>query len=244
MTNLWHFLENRNNVTPMRFNQTGNDKSFWDPHATLLPDGRIRVVVMNQHGPPVPPAVPKGTIYSFTSENHGTSFSQDPGIRLRYDYFTEFQVLSLNDPKLLRLPDGRYRIYLAAMISDGSGNNKWAILSATTLPPTSVKHNEKTNEPAGFRLYPNYPNPFNPSTTICFLVPPPSKLALNGKPDNITLKVFDVNGQVVATLVNEILPAGKYQTTFTPDNTMSSGVYFFTLSAENYRQTFKAILMR
>jgi len=89
-----------------------------DPNALLLPDGHIRVVTMNPHGPPAPPLARIGTISTFTSTDHGRTWIKDPDYRLQYDSFTEWNVYSLKDPKLILLPDGRYRIYLASMIKN------------------------------------------------------------------------------------------------------------------------------
>ena len=85
---------------------------------------------MNQHGHPVPPVEPKGTIYSFSSEDHGATFTKDSDYRLRFDDYTEFEILSLNDPKVILLPDGRYRMYIASMIRTGPGDDdiKWAVV--------------------------------------------------------------------------------------------------------------------
>jgi len=80
----------------------------------------------------------------------------------------------------------------------------------------------------------NYPNPYNPSTTISYSIP---KLTF------VTLKVFDVLGNDIATLVNEYRPAGKYEVEFDA-STMPSGVYFYQLKAGNYIDTKKMILMK
>jgi hypothetical protein len=85
-----------------------------------------------------------------------------------------------------------------------------------------------------FYLQQNYPNPFNPSTTINFLVP---------SSEFVSLKVFDVIGNEVATLVNEEKPAGSYEVAFNAGN-LSSGMYLYTLQAGNYTQTKKLILIK
>ncbi len=88
----------------------GRSFTYVDPKGMMLPDGRLRVITMNQHGPPAPPAARKGTIYMFTSTDNGETWTQDPDYRLRYDSFTEFDVYSLNDPKLVQLPAGEYEV--------------------------------------------------------------------------------------------------------------------------------------
>ncbi len=88
--------------------------------------------------------------------------------------------------------------------------------------------------PGIFSLEQNYPNPFNPSTTINYQVP------VNGL---VTLKVFNVVGQEVATLVNEVQQASGYQASFDASK-LSSGIYFYTLRAGNFVQTKKMMLLK
>jgi hypothetical protein len=99
---------------------------------------------------------------------------------------------------------------------------------------TSVEVNNELAVPTGFRLCQNYPNPFNPSTVISYHV------ASVGK---VSLKVFDLLGREVSTLINEVKSAGTYTTTFNAAN-MPSGVYFYRLQAGSYIETKKLILLR
>ena len=88
--------------------------------------------------------------------------------------------------------------------------------------------------PTQYSLSQNYPNPFNPSTTIHFSVP---------SSEFVTLKVFDVLGNEVATLINEEKPAGVYEVNFSALQ-FTSGVYFYTLNAGSFVETKKMILMK
>jgi parallel beta-helix repeat protein len=90
------------------------------------------------------------------------------------------------------------------------------------------------NIPHSFQLFQNYPNPFNPTTTISWQSPVGSKQ---------TLKVFDILGNVVTTLVNEEKPAGTYEVTWNSEN-LPSGVYIYQLIAGKYLQTRKMILLK
>jgi hypothetical protein len=92
----------------------------------------------------------------------------------------------------------------------------------------------EVSQPADYFLSQNYPNPFNPSTTISY--------ALADDID-VTLKVFDVLGNEVATLINENQPAGTYDVTFDAAN-LSSGVYYYTLEAGEFTSTKKLMLMK
>ncbi|MDZ7625632.1 MAG: T9SS type A sorting domain-containing protein [Ignavibacteriaceae bacterium] len=80
----------------------------------------------------------------------------------------------------------------------------------------------------------NYPNPFNPTTEIEFVI---------SEAGQTTLKVFDVLGNEVSTLVNEQKAVGKYKVTFDASD-LPSGVYFYTLQAGNYLNTKKMILLK
>ena len=98
-----------------------------------------------------------------------------------------------------------------------------------------------------FKLYQNYPNPFNPSTTIKYTIP---KVGI-GKAGNsevlVNLKIYDVLGREMATLVNERQQAGTYQVTFDASSVsgdLPSGIYFYKLQAGNFIQTRKMLLIK
>jgi hypothetical protein len=88
--------------------------------------------------------------------------------------------------------------------------------------------------PERFILSQNYPNPFNPSTTINFSVP---------SSEFVRLKVYDILGNEVATLVNEEKPTGSYEVNFDASS-LSTGVYFYKLQAGSFIETKKMILLR
>ncbi len=88
--------------------------------------------------------------------------------------------------------------------------------------------------PASFAMVGANPNPFNPATTLSFSLPEIAK---------VTLNVFDVQGRLVATLVNGLREAGQHQVTFDGSN-LSSGVYLYTLQAGSHSATGKMVLMK
>ncbi len=98
---------------------------------------------------------------------------------------------------------------------------------------------EVSTLPETYLLFQNYPNPFNPSTKIKFVIPP----VTSGKSSFVNLKVYDVLGREVATLVNEEKHPGSYEIEFN-GSSLSSGIYFYRLSASNFTQTKKLILMK
>ena len=96
--------------------------------------------------------------------------------------------------------------------------------------------------PSEFKLAQNYPNPFNPATTIEYSIPAEVKSQIS-KVKNISLKVFDILGRVVATIVNENQLPGNYNVTWNAKS-QPSGIYFYKLSSDNFVQTRKMILLR
>lgn len=88
--------------------------------------------------------------------------------------------------------------------------------------------------PAWFSLSQNYPNPFNPATTISYQISTVSR---------VSLKVYDVLGRSVKTLVNEVQSPGSHKAVFNAAG-LASGVYFYTLKAGGYVETRKMVLIR
>jgi hypothetical protein len=100
----------------------------------------------------------------------------------------------------------------------------------------SVIISDKSLEPpiTDYLLHQNFPNPFNSTTKIRYQIPFQS---------NVSLKLYDMLGRELATLVDEQKPAGRYEQDFIVNN-LSSGVYFYTLQTDNYFQTNKMILLK
>jgi photosystem II stability/assembly factor-like uncharacterized protein len=96
--------------------------------------------------------------------------------------------------------------------------------------------------PDGFRLYDNYPNPFNPSTKIKFDVQL-SPLSERGVGGFITLKIYDALGREVETLVNEKLTPGTYEVEWNAEK-YTSGIYFYRLTTDGYSVTKKMVLIK
>ncbi|MGB5875130.1 MAG: T9SS type A sorting domain-containing protein, partial [Bacteroidota bacterium] len=114
------------------------------------------------------------------------------------------------------------------------GRNGTILRTTTGGVVTSVKGNKETSIPVQFALAQNYPNPFNPSTTIEFALP---------HAGFVTLSVYNVLGEEVATLIAGEHAAGTFRTSWDASG-LPSGVYFYRLSAGDYVQTKKAVLMR
>jgi hypothetical protein len=102
------------------------------------------------------------------------------------------------------------------------------VLSATGIS------NYNNIVPAIYAVSQNYPNPFNPTTNINFDLP---------KGNVVKLKVYDMSGKEVAVLLNEFKSAGRYTYTFGASS-LSSGVYFYRISAGDFSDTKKMILVK
>jgi len=103
----------------------------------------------------------------------------------------------------------------------------------------SVETPRSVEIPDKFELYQNYPNPFNPSTSITFDLP---------KDEFVTLKIYNVIGQEVRTLVNEFRNAGRYTVVWDgKDNfgkVVPSGIYFYRMTAGSFNKTMKMVLAK
>ena len=116
----------------------------------------------------------------------------------------------------------------------------WAVGSYGTILKTSnggvtfVEVDNNSLAPTNFLLYQNYPNPFNPNTKISWQSPVGSQQ---------TLKVYDILGNEIATLVNEEKPAGKYEVNFDASK-LASGVYYYRLQADSFVETKKMMVLK
>jgi hypothetical protein len=98
----------------------------------------------------------------------------------------------------------------------------------------SIDSETEIDIPKVFTLDQNYPNPFNPTTSIQYQV---SRIS------QVSLKVYDVLGNEVATLVDEYKPAGRYEVEFNAAE-LTSGIYFYKLKAGDFNQTKKMLLLK
>jgi hypothetical protein len=135
--------------------------------------------------------------------------------------------------------DGGY-VLVGHTLSYGAGvHDVWLI----RLAPEAVQVKERADLPGDFELYQNYPNPANPTTTISYTIPV-------GTQRGVSLRVYDVLGREVATLVDEVQgshliggQAGFRSVKFDGSN-LPSGVYFYRLSSGNFTQTRRLLLVR
>jgi hypothetical protein len=126
-----------------------------------------------------------------------------------------------------------YPWYISAASNSKYVHTQLAVIKgSTTAGATAVGDEDLV--PREMQLAQNYPNPFNPSTTLQFAL---------AKSGHVTLEVFNVLGQNVATIVNEELSAGSHRVTFNA-SALSSGIYLYRLKAGDFVQTKKMVLMK
>ena len=128
----------------------------------------------------------------------------------------------------LTIDEGRIRIYMDNVGGGYTGTSEnFSIRGVVT-----VEDEEAFSR--SFNLYPNYPNPFNPSTTISFTL---------SKSSHISLLIYDIHGREVESLIEGIQPAGSHSIEWNASN-LASGVYFYRLTADEFIQTRKMILIK
>jgi hypothetical protein len=127
--------------------------------------------------------------------------------------------------------------------ADRRFDNRYEILYKRNLTGNVGVQLISTELPYAFSLGQNFPNPFNPTTKIKFDIAPTlsSPRGLGG--DLVQLKVFDIMGREVSTLVNEQLAPGTYETTF-DGSALSSGIYFYKLTSGDFSATKKLTLLK
>jgi hypothetical protein len=145
--------------------------------------------------------------------------------------------------------DGDYRIFIEAF--DEAGNYVIDSMDVTFKNGNPVETGNGEVKIYSFNLEQNYPNPFNPTTKIKYTIPQSVIASETKQSQLISLKVYDVLGSEVATLVNEEKPAGNYEIEFYAVN-LPSGIYFYQLKAvdpesssgQGFVETKKMVLMK
>jgi len=145
-----------------------------------------------------------------------------------------YRTINGGDNWLFQVPDTSINIVRYSYTSFINKQIGWAYSSSPGVHTTTGGDDTfytpvkqiSSNIPKDFKLYQNYPNPFNSSSKIKFQIP--ARSAGGSKTSEVSLKVFDITGRFINTLVSEKLQAGEYETTFNAVN-LSTGVYFYSL---------------
>ena len=134
---------------------------------------------------------------------------------------------------------GEWEISITDQVPANDGIFKSWSISILSNPTTYIDNEDYV--PTQLSLYQNYPNPFNPSTKIKYTIPSVTLSEVEGS--KVVLKIYDVLGNQVATIVNEEQPAGTYEVQFNAAG-LSSGVYYYQIKTNGYLETKKMILIR
>jgi len=170
-----------------------------------------------------------------------------------YIYCTDIDTLQIfNKQKLFRTFSANARPFWYYKLAQGFGpieifdDDSYVITNTITykLIYANIKaieygefvpvNDDNPKYPVNYTLFQNYPNPFNPSTKIKYSIP---------KISFVTLKIFDILGREITTLVNEEKPAGNFEVEFDGAE-LSSGIYFYKLQTGNYSEVKKMILIK
>jgi 1,4-alpha-glucan branching enzyme len=138
-----------------------------------------------------------------------------------YNIFEQDSLNITNNNYQITLIPGEFKVF----------STKYIKINKDNVLSNEIYYNTKVNS---YELEQNYPNPFNPTTTISFSVPYSSQIRLD---------VYNTQGELIKTLVNDYKPAGKYLVNFNASN-LSSGVYFYKLTSNNIQITKKMILIK
>ncbi|MCX6162408.1 MAG: T9SS type A sorting domain-containing protein [Ignavibacteriae bacterium] len=233
-----------------------SDRAFWTfaqngglnrPNGILLERDKNRIVIIDDSPPPsMIHAI--SLLDSTVSNLDTTAFNSPDGIvrdKNGYYYVGGYYLTAIYRfrPDFSGLPVpifyGSHMVYPTYDYNDHSllitfyDANTWARIF---LP---VGINDPEEHIKDFQLHQNYPNPFNPSTNIKFQIK---------KNSFVSLKVYNLLGMEIATLVNEKLPAGTYETRFSinslTNKQLTSGVYFYKLETNGFSETRQMILLK
>lgn len=219
-------VSGNNNFVTIKYNHSGQQEwiAFYDGPPKFS-DGASGLVLDNS-----------GNIYvtgSSQSVNVSTDF-----LTIKYNTTGEEQwVARYAGPTFFDLAqgialDGSNNIIVAGYTVD-IGVSYWTTVKYAQVPVTSVE-DERAPVPIEYSLFQNYPNPFNPSTTIRYAIP---------QAGFITLKIYNLLGREIATLVSQRQSAGEYSIQWNPIG-LASGIYVYRLQSGDFEKVRKLILLK
>jgi hypothetical protein len=150
-----------------------------------------------------------------------------------YSYTDEEYAISDADNKILLFYDVRAYYSPNSTYTDVAFEAVYGVININTIANQPNNNKIRNEIPTDYSIS-NYPNPFNPTTTISYQLP---------QDGFVTLKVYDILGKEVATLVNENKNAGYYNVTFDASK-LTSGIYIYRIRANNYVQSKKMMLVK
>jgi len=204
----------------------------------IKPDGTV-IDSFNTSGfnfPPVITSLPDTNAYVFNLYEYQVIAEDNNGDTLTYSLITAPFWLSIDSTNgLIEGGPGIYSVgdtVVAVRVDDGHGGTDTQTYTLHVHPDVGVA--SETHQVKEYALHQNYPNPFNPSTIISYQIP---KLSF------VSLKVYDVLGNEIVTLVNEEKPAGGYDVEFDAIG-LPSGIYLYRLQSGLFAETKKMLLMK
>ncbi|MFA5010439.1 MAG: T9SS type A sorting domain-containing protein [Ignavibacteria bacterium] len=130
---------------------------------------------------------------------------------------------------------GKKRTYSTTANPFGvQGQDAYIVNYGVDIGPNAIDPNVNLQTPKEYKLEQNFPNPFNPTTSINYSIP---------KSGLVTLKIYNIFGKEISTLVNEVKNSGNYSVDFNASN-ISSGLYFYELTSGSFVQTRKMMLIK
>ena len=221
--------------SPIRINDDPGTSAWqWFGTMSVAPNGRIDVIWLDTRDDP---GTYLSSLYYSFSEDNGQTWSPNERLSIAFDPHVGW-------PQQNKMGD-----YFDMISDDNGASLAWAgtfngeedvYYSRISQQPVAIGYGQDDRRlPNTFLLSQNFPNPFNPSTKIGHSI---SEVSF------VTLKVFDVLGGEVVTLVNEERTAGNYEVEFNSHSgfvrNLPSGVYFYTLTAGTFIQTKKMVLLK
>ena len=226
--------------SPLRINDDPGTTAWqWFGTMSVAPSGRIDVIWLDTRDDP---GTYLSSLYYSFSEDNGQTWSQNERLSPAFDPHVGWPQQNKMGDYFDMISDD----YGASIAWAGTFNGEEDVYyGRISQMPVAIEDGQENNQiPKTFSLFQNYPNPFNPTTKIRF------SIAESGF---TILKIYDILGTEVATLVNEEKPAGSYEIEFSAKGgstsggnaySLTSGIYFYTLTAGSFSQTNKMILLR
>jgi uncharacterized delta-60 repeat protein len=225
-----------NNIYSQKLDNNGEAK--WNPNGNFVSDKPVLHASLNTHQ-----LLFNGREFLSVFQGNGGSYAQSISENGSLNWGSDGVQISAIQSPLKVVNSGNTSNQSGAILTfsglgnpTGTGINVYAkrINPDGSLGVITSLQNENDLQLNSYTLFQNYPNPFNPSTTIQYAI---------SSPQFVTLKVFDLLGREVATLVNEEKPAGTYEIEFNA-STLASGIYFYRLQTDGFVGTKKMILLR
>ena len=215
--------------SPVRVNDDPETSAWqWFGTMSVAPNGRIDIVWLDTRNNP---GTYLSSLYYAFSVDDGQTWSENE------------QLSGAFDPHLGWPQQNKMGDYFDMISDDNGAFLAWAgtfngaqdvYYGRISQPPVAIDDRQESGIPRTYSLSQNYPNPFNPETNIRYSIPQSS---------NVVIKLFDVLGNEIETLVNEEKPRGSFEAKF--DGTaLPSGIYFYRLQSGSFVETKKMMLMK